>query len=179
MSFRHLLVAFLYVLPAFALGQTPPSVPSRQWQKIASLPPGTALLVREQNYPFAVPCALVWIDNASLACDHLGPDGNPQRVIYPATSVISVARMQTWQPATDGPHATPILISMGLGALLGGLAGRNTGAGGVAAGAAIGGSLGGGIALAVSGGFNPTPRQGWQVRVPLHALRMPLGMRRF
>jgi len=164
----------LLILLSIALGtyvcsaQTttiPPHL-AAQWQRIANLPPGTSILIREHYTPYPTPCTLAWIDNVSLACD--GIDG---RVIYPATSLASVA-------SDTPPNHIPvrIFVAAGVGAILGGLAGSNGNAGTTAAGILIGGGLGGSMAAIAGPEVGPYRSAPAGIRIPLHALhhRVPI-----
>ena len=155
----------LLMLLSIALGtyvcsaqvNTVPAHLGHQWQHIANLPPGTPILIRERYAPYPTPCALAWIDNNSVACD--GPEG---RIIYPATSLASIA------PDTL-PSRVPVgfFVAAGAGAILGGLAGSNGTTGTTAAGVLIGGGLGGAMAAIASSGQSHAPRAG--LRIPLGA----------
>jgi len=157
-----ILVAITTLTTGSALAQTPTTIPpylAHQWQRIANLPPGTPILVREHYAPYPIPCTLVWIDNNSVACD--GPD---DRVIYPAASLASIA------PDTPPRHIrVGILVATGAGAFLGGLAGSNGTAGTTAAGVLIGGALGASIAAIATPEVGPYRSAPAGIRIPLRA----------
>jgi hypothetical protein len=147
---------FVCLATCEAQSTVPPRL-THQWQYIANLPPGAPILIRERYAPYPTPCTLAWIDNNSIACD--SPDG---RIIYPATSLVSVA------PDTPSNHIpVGILVAAGAGAILGGLAGSNGTAGTTAAGAFIGAGLGAGTAAIASSGSAYPPQRG--LRIPLRA----------
>jgi hypothetical protein len=183
MFLRHLHLFFiilgLVLMVALAGAQTTAPPPSRQWQKIASLPPGSQLLVREQGNPLQQPCTLVWIDNTALACDVFIPAGGVRRVVYPIATVTSVTQ-QVWQnEEEEHTHFRALFIGMGCGALAGGLLAKEAGTSAGFAGAAIGSLAGGSLALAATNGFgSPAPPQ-WTFPLPMRALRMPFRPRRF
>ena len=137
--------------------------PSHQWRRIADLPPGSPILIREIHARNSTPCALVWIDNVSLACD--GVDG---RVIYPATSVASVA-------PDNPPSQVPVglIIATTAGAVLGGLEGSNGNAGSTAAGVFLGAGFFAGVAAMVSD-QQPSP---WRASRRASRVRMRPGRR--
>lgn len=152
---RRILIATA-ILASTAFAQNP-----RNWQRIADLPPGTPILVREHYASYPTPCTLAWIDNNSVACD--GPDG---RIIYPAASLAAIA-----------PDAPPnhipvrIFVAAGVGAILGGLAGSNGTPGTTAAGVLIGGGLGGSMAAIATPEISPYRSAPAGIRIPLRALR--------
>ena len=161
--FRYILftvIAIIVLNISSATAQSPTPVPphlAHQWQRIANLPPGTPILIRERYAPYPRPCTLDWIDNNSIACD--SPEG---RIIYPAISLASIA------PDTP-PNRVPVgfFVAAGVGAIVGGLAGSNGTAGTTAAGVLIGGGFGGAMAAIASSGQSHTPQAG--LRIPLRA----------
>ena len=169
--FRCTLPIFIAVITLIAgsvRAQSPTTVPlhlAHQWQRIANLPPGTPILIRERYAPYPTPCTLDWIDNNSIACDN--PDG---RIIYPAASLVSVA------PDIPPSHIpVGILMAIGAGALVGGLAGSNGTAGTTAAGVLIGGGLGGSMAAIASSGQSHTSQAGLRIPLPAHPFsRLPM-----
>jgi hypothetical protein len=182
MFLRHLHLFFivfgLILMVALADAQTAPPTPSRQWQKIASLPPGTQLLVREQSSPMQQPCTLVWIDNAALACDVFVPASGVRRVVYPIATVISVSPQFAQNFPEEHTHFRALFIGMGCGALAVGLLAKQESTSAGFAGAAIGALAGGGLTMAaIHGVEQPGPQ--WYVALPTHALRMPFRPRRF
>ena len=82
-----------------------PQAPSHQWREIASLPPGSQLLVRQVDSRVLQPCTLAWIDNTALACDIFVPTVGPRRVVFPVASVVSI----TQQASPSNTH--PVTFS--------------------------------------------------------------------
>jgi len=178
--FRRCLLAFAFMnlSPLLATAQqTPP--PSRQWRQIASLPPGSQLLVRQIDAPALQPCTLAWIDNAALACDIFVPTVGPRRVVYPIASVSSVTQQTTPSYTRSDMHPVALLVGMAIGATLGGIGASSGGTRDGIAGGVLGLFTGGGIGLAVATSFNPRPQPQFAFRVPLHAPRLPVGRRHF
>lgn len=140
--FALLLTVAIAILPSASRAQdnANPAL-ARAWKKIANLPPGTPILVRQAGPGLPQPCQLAWIDNTALACDGWSPDGAPQRLIFPAASVASVAKAPAFAEEKDS-HAG-VLIGMGVGGVLGILAGQRAGAGAAAVGGLIGTLAGG------------------------------------
>jgi hypothetical protein len=158
-------VALMYTA---AFGQTPQPAPSRQWQKIAELPTGTPLIVREQGKQLAQVCTLVWIDNAALACDAYALDGGTQRLVYPIASIASVARQPSPEEKDSRFRLKATLFGMGVGGLAGGLAAKGISTDAGFAGAAVGSLLGGSLVIAATNG---PPRPMWAVSLPFRSRR--------
>jgi hypothetical protein len=167
--------AFINLLTLFAIAQDGTPAPSRQWRQIASLPPGSQLLVRQVGARVPQPCTLAWIDNTALACDIFVPASGPRRVVYPMASVVSVTQQAT--------HPDNHLVALGVGMAIGGtVTGVLASEGGVRAGfagAALGSAVGGALALGAMKTFSPSPQPLVAFRVPLRAPRLPLGIRHF
>ncbi len=151
------LLLCVYLATCEAQSTVPPRL-AHQLQQIANLPPGTPILVRERYAPYPSPCTLAWIDNNSIACDT--PDG---RIIYPATSLASVA------PDTP-PSRVPVglIVATSAGAILGGLIGSNGSAGSTAAGVFLGAGFVGGVTAAFGSSGPSYPPPGG-LRIPLRA----------
>jgi hypothetical protein len=132
-----------------------------QWHKIANLPPGTPILVRQFYDRRQTLCVLAWIDNSSVACDSF--EG---RVVYPASSILSIVEDT---PPLQHRFPTGLVIATATGAIIGGIAGSNGTASDTALGVFIGAGLVGGFTAAVASepphAFQPVPQYG--VRIPL------------
>jgi len=153
--FLILLTITMALICTAAFGQTPPPAPSRQWRKVAQLPPGTRILVREQGKQVPQSCTLTWIDDTKLACDGITASGTGkiERLIYPIASVASVSP-QAMPNDPNRSHVKGALIGAGIGAAAGGLVfGIATESGRAGAiGALIGSLSGAEVGVLASGG---------------------------
>ena len=169
--FKHFLILLTITLALIctaAFGQTPQPAPSRQWQKIAELPTGTPLIVREQGKQLAQVCTLVWIDNTALACDTFAPDGGTKRLVYPIASLTSVARQPSPEEKDRRFRLGATLFGMGCGGLVGGLVTKGISTNAGFAGAAVGSLLGGSLVLAATNG---PPQPMWVMPLPFRSRR--------
>jgi len=147
---------------------TVPPRRAHQRQKIANLPPGSPILVRELYARDPTPCVLTWIDNTSLACE-----GMAGRVIYSASSLAAVT------PDTPrNPHHIPVgfIVAAAAGGIIGGISGSQGNAGDTAAGVFIGAGFAAGFAglTAAITPRQPAPTFGPQpfIRIPLRPFHM-------
>lgn len=115
------ILQLLFCLP-MAQGQATTPPPSRQWRKVAQLPPGSRILVRKQGKQVPQSCTLAWIDDATLACDGVRASGTgvAERLTYPIASVASVSP-QVMPNDPNRSHVKGALIGAGIGAVAGGL----------------------------------------------------------
>jgi len=116
-----LILAFLTLLSLLAGAQQTPQIPSHQWRAIASLPPGSQLLVRQVDSRILQPCTLAWIDNTTLACDIFVPAVGPRRVVFPIASVASVTQQASPNDTHSDADPVALFFGVGLGRTLGGL----------------------------------------------------------
>jgi hypothetical protein len=170
-----LVLAFLILLSLLAAAQQTPQASSREWREIASLPPGSQLLVRQIDSRVLQPCTLAWIDNTALACDIFVPAVGPRRVVYPIASVASV----TQQASPSNTHPVALFVGMAIGGTIGGIAASNGGVRDGIGGGVLGAFAGGGIGLAAASSFNPRPQPQFGLRVPLRAPRLPISRRHY
>jgi len=178
--FRHCLLAliFMNICPLLATAQQTPT-PNRQWRQIASLPPGSQLLVRQVDERYSQPCTLAWIDNTALACDIFVPATGPRRVVYPIASVTSVTQQAPPSYTRSDTHPVALFVGMAVGGTVGGIAASNSGVRAGIVGGVLGSLAGGGIGWSAASSFNPRPQPQFSVRIPLRAPRIPVGCRHF
>jgi hypothetical protein len=143
-TFRSWPFLLLCVCGNVCIAQGNASTPrlQHQWHKIADLPPGSPVLIRQKLPATTLSCGLAWIDENAVACDI---HANGQRVIFPIGTVFAIAPI-----VAPPPHVriAPIVVGAVTGILAGGLLtnpdGGNEGAAriGMSVGAAVGAGIG-------------------------------------